>query len=379
MSVVMDFLAELNFDELIDLTRTKKFKILVFIFWVSLALFVYGNDKLVMLLEGRPLQLGYSSIFMVRWVTWIFLTPLVIRFSVRQSITSPSADKIIKHFIFFISISVTSLVIEVAFLLASSYLLFDIAETQQRISSYILLSIHIRLLIYCLLVSITSAFRYFSVAKKFELNTAKLQAQLADAKVRALKMQIQPHFLFNAHQSVISLMLEYNTENATRMLVKLSELLRATLEISEENFISLERELSIIRSYLEIQRYRFSDRLNFSLNIPYQLRNAWVPPFILQPLVENAIQHGIARSLLPGKIEVTAELLRERLMITIFNSGPSMETGRTGHGIGLQNITARLRELFGNDFVLELKNRNGEGVEAFMDIPAVNYSKNGTV
>ena len=182
-------------------------------------------------------------------------------------------------------------------------------------------------------------------------------------------MQIQPHFLFNTHQAIAGLMLKNQTEKASEMLSCLSSLLRQTLIIQQEKFIPLKQELTILKEYLNIQQIRFHDRLVVSVSEPPDLLGAMIPPFILQPLIENAIQHGFAPYADSGLLEVKVFQEGERLFITVRDDGGGIKHSRGRKGIGLQNVRARLEEYYGDNYLLTLKNHDVKGAIATLGIP----------
>jgi len=194
----------------------------------------------------------------------------------------------------------------------------------------------------------------------------ELQTSLMNARLHALELQLQPHFLFNTLNTISSLVRTEQNGEAVTMIAGLSELLRYTLDRAGRQQVTLDEESAMLRRYLEIQQGRFPDRLTFSIDVASDVRRAAVPTFILQPLAENAIRHGIARSAGAGVVNVRAFRDHDQVLIEMFNSGtlsPSPDTG-----IGLGNTRERLRQLYGNAQRFELRNENG-GVLASLRIP----------
>jgi len=209
-----------------------------------------------------------------------------------------------------------------------------------------------------------------------EMKAAVLAAQLAEAQLQALKMQLHPHFLFNTLNSV-SALLHQDVEAADRMVARLGAFLRLTLENSGAQLTTLRQELEFLRLYLDIERVRFKDRLRVGIemeNAGPALLNARVPNLIMQPLVENAIRHGVAKQYAPGQINVRALIRDGRLQIEIADNGPGI-AARNGaapafkEGVGLSNTRARLEQLYGDAYLLAFKNDEPRGLIVTLEIP----------
>src|SRR4051795_5110540 len=171
----------------------------------------------------------------------------------------------------------------------------------------------------------------------------QLQTSLTNARLHALELQLQPHFLFNTLNTISSLVRTEQNNEAVGMIAGLSDLLRYTLDHAGRQQVTLDEESAMLRRYLEIQQGRFPDRLTFSIDISPDVRRAAVPTFILQPLAENAIRHGLARSAGAGVVNVRAFRSGDGVRIEMFNSG-SLAPAQDG-GIGLTNTRERLRQL----------------------------------
>jgi two-component system LytT family sensor kinase len=223
----------------------------------------------------------------------------------------------------------------------------------------------INLLTYWVLVGISHALEYYRRYKDRE-------ALLVQAQLQALKMQLQPHFLFNSLNS-ISALIDEDRQAAIRMVARLGEFLRMTLKSSAEQEITLESELEFLRSYLEIEMTRFEDRLTINLDIDPETIRAKVPNLILQPIVENAIQHGISQNENGGHLEIRARRENGCLHLTVADNGPGLigkETVRTSdQGLGLANTKARLQSLYGSGQRLKLSDASGSGLIVTMEIP----------
>jgi two-component system, LytTR family, sensor kinase len=197
---------------------------------------------------------------------------------------------------------------------------------------------------------------------------ASLQARLAEARLAALRAQLQPHFLFNTLNSVSSLMYR-DVEAADVMIARLSDLLRLTLRGDPRREIPLGEEVALLERYLDIERVRFEDRLRVALDIPPPARTALVPPFLLQPIVENAVRHAIAPRPDGGRIDIAAIVEGDRLVIRVTDDGPGLSPGDAEPGVGLANTRARLAELHGKAARLDLEQAAGGGLVVTIAMP----------
>lgn len=225
------------------------------------------------------------------------------------------------------------------------------------------------LIYYWLLVGVGHGLNFYRRYREREANAARLEARLAQAELHLLKSQLHPHFLFNTLQAISTLM-HRNPRAADRMLSRLSELLRVALDYSSTQEVSLEEELAFLEPYLEIERARLGDRLSFELDVKENVLSARVPHMILQPLVENAIRHGVAPRVAPGHIRVFARGRRNRLDLEVSDDGPGVPDGQPMNGgLGLTITRVRLEQLYGGDFLFEPSNAPGGGFRVSITIP----------
>ena len=228
---------------------------------------------------------------------------------------------------------------------------------------------HFNLLIYWVIVAVSFAFDYYGKFRERELRAAELEKNLVQAKLQALQMQLNPHFLFNSLHSISALM-HQNVEAADRMIVRLSDLLRAALENSDAQEVTLRAELKFLQSYLEIEQIRFGSRLTVQTQIPPDVLDARVPNLILQPLLENAIRHGIEPHAKPGIIELRAQRDHGELTLDVSDNGAGVSDANSlNEGVGLSNTRARLRTLYGEAHRFELGNRPEGGLRVRVTIP----------
>lgn len=227
------------------------------------------------------------------------------------------------------------------------------------------------LIMYWLVVFAHLGWDYYRRYREREVQTAELQRELVEARLAALRMQLNPHFLFNTLHAVSALIHE-NPEAADRVVARLSELLRLSLDQSKPQQVPLSEELAFLDRYLEIEQTRFADRLRVDKDIEPSVQQALVPYLILQPLVENAIRHGIEPREDPGHVGIRARRSNGRLELRVADNGAGLQPGASPsprEGIGLSNTRSRLRHLYGEDFRLELAEAAGGGLEARIDIP----------
>ncbi len=204
-----------------------------------------------------------------------------------------------------------------------------------------------------------------------QTETARLSEQLLKAQLNALRRQIEPHFLFNTLNAIAGLVREKRNDTAVTMIAGLSDFLRRVLEDSNRQQVPLGEELEFAQKYLDIQKVRFVERLQCSVNVPGELLLAQVPTLILQPMVENAIKHGIAKRAQGGAIHIAAVRSNGMLKLSVYNDGPSLPASweKEHSGIGISNMRTRLHSLYGDAFDLSLQNQNPGGVEVSISLP----------
>jgi two-component system, LytTR family, sensor kinase len=228
------------------------------------------------------------------------------------------------------------------------------------------------LLIYGIILGIGYAFDYYSKYRERETLAAQLEAQLAQAQLQSLKMQLHPHFLFNTLNGIVGLVRDNDNKAAVNMLVGLSTLLRHALENAGRQEVSLREELDFLELYFDIQQMRFSDRLRVEMKIEPETLEARVPNLILQPLVENAVRHAVAPRISAGLIGVSARRENGSLQLRVYDDGPGLSGGwllEHSKGIGLSNTRARLEQLYGPEHRFIVRNREEGGVEALISLP----------
>ncbi len=207
-------------------------------------------------------------------------------------------------------------------------------------------------------------------AKERALRASRLETKLAEARLSMLKMQLQPHFLFNTLHAITAL-IRSNAPAAEEMLVRLSDLLRITLDQQARQEVPLKDEADFIGQYLAIEQVRFADRLTVEMQLAPETLDALVPNMVLQPLVENALRHGIGRQAAQGHILVAAHREGDVLCLRVQNDGPSLRPRavKAGTGLGLANTRSRLQQLYGDQANFSLQDRSEGGADACVRIP----------
>ena len=224
---------------------------------------------------------------------------------------------------------------------------------------------HLDVLVYVGLFVVGLALTHYRRSQERGRRAAALEAELTKAHLQVLQTQVNPHFLFNA-LNTISGLTEDDPATTRRLLARLSSLLRRSLDTTKGAVIPLSEEVSFVRQYLDIMQIRYEDRLRTTVDVPAALETALVPAFCLQLLVENAIKHGVSQRAQPGRVSITAARTDTTLIVRVEDNGPGFgaPTEAEHCGVGLTNLRSRLRQLYGDDARLTLTNISGDGPEA---------------
>ena len=208
-------------------------------------------------------------------------------------------------------------------------------------------------------------------AAELQVRTSQLEASLSRANLEALRMQLNPHFLFNTLNTVSVLALKGEKQRVSRMLSRLSDLLRLSLE-NDRQTLSLREELEFLERYLEIEQVRFKDRLSVNVDVDPAAYDAEVPSLMLQPIVENAVKYGFSQTIGPGEISIDCRVNGDTVEIDVSDTGPGLPESRAqsgGTGVGLANTRARLEQLYGGNYTLDLVNRPEGGAQVRVRFP----------
>jgi two-component system, LytTR family, sensor kinase len=302
---------------------------------------------------------------------WAALTPLVVTLARRHSLGNHAHARV------FGTLFAASILVAVghgtAFAVLYPTLMgmpFALLRLLRAVPSVLAVFLFANLLTYWGIVGVTWTIQALRLSRERELRASQLEAQLAGARLVRLQTQLHPHFLFNALNSVLPLVFR-DREAAAQTILRLEELLRRSLEADAAQLVPLSRELEFLEMYLEIQKTRFQDRLQVAFDVPADLSSARVPNLILQPLVENAIKHGVSAQPGSGRVEISARKESGMLVLRVRDDGPGLvDPPRPGgSGVGLANTRERLQQLYGDDQRLDLENAPEGGLEVTVGLP----------
>jgi two-component sensor histidine kinase len=318
-----------------------------------------------------PVSLRFAMLYqMAAWYPWVGLTPFVLamgrRFSLERS--SPWVALPV-HLVAGLAIGAAHLALALAGMRAVSpeppERSFSVAYLDWMLPTYLEFTV----LIYFAILGLVYAIEYYRRYVRGTVHASRLEAELAKAQLQTLRTQLQPHFLFNTLHAISSLMDE-DVRAARRMIARLADLLRTTLETGEQQEVSLLRELETLQLYLDIERERFSDRLRIELDVRPDVLEARVPSLLLQPLVENAVRHGIAPLQRGGRITVSAAREAGSLLLTVEDDGAgALSDAAPREGVGLRNTRARLARLYPETHDLTIDRPSAGGFRVQVEIP----------
>ncbi len=346
---------------------------LIFLFWTALATVSTVNR----LIDARDFGFGrvispagpITLAFIEAW-TWAAFTPLIFWLGNRSGAVRSQVVRVLLLVLSGIAVAI------------AVYVLLDFARSQiittprrrgggpplfaplREIGRFRFLN---QLLVYAAVLATGIARDFFLRDRSRQQHQVRLQAQLAEARLDALRMQINPHFLFNTLHAV-SALVERDPGGVRRMIARLSELLRHTIDSRGTDEVPLRDELSFLRRYIEIMEIRFQGRLQVAMNVGDDALEALVPNLVLQPIVENALEHGAARAEGEGRIELSAHRDGDELRLSVRDNGPGLQEGAPP-GVGVANTRARLEQLYGEFATLTLSNADGGGVLAEIVLP----------
>ena len=337
--------------------------------WTIVALFFSTQMYLMYYAENQPIH--YARNFLVQASAaylWALATPLMLWLARRYCI---DRSNWLRRAALHLAISVTLVTTLIALHFVIYMLIIgrggNIAPI--RLASYVYYNLDRWVLVYWFILLLSHAFNYYHSYRKNALKASQLHTQLVQSQLEALKMQVHPHFLFNTLHS-ISALLSRDTEAARKMITRLGDFLRLTLENSGSMEVTLQQEIEFLNGYLEIERIRFQDRLTTDINVDPDVLDVRVPNLILQPIVENAMRHAIGNST-SGRVEITAAPRNGVVRIEVKDNGPGIRTleAPRGRGLGLANTRARLAGLYGDAATFELTNDPAGGLIVTLEIP----------
>lgn len=348
---------------------------LVVLLWAVFA--VLTGSQSVVEMHGQGMHHAWGRLFLMvslSWIVWALATPIVVWLGRKAP---PSQWKSLQTWIVHLGACLLLVSAYAAWMAWLQNLLqpFGPIADQVPFSAlwmvYLISRFHVVLLLYTAILAISYTLDATVRLAREETKAAKQSAELVKAQLDALSRQIEPHFIFNALNTITRLIREKQNDTALKVTVGLGDLLRRAFESSEREMVELSQEIEFLRAYVTIQQLRFVDRLCVRFNVPEQFSRAQVPRLIIQPLVENAIRHGISRSSKRGTVEVTVARLHDSLMVQVRNDGPDLPIGwkEEANGVGLSNVRTRLQMYYGDEGSLKIRNSETGGVEATVSIP----------
>lgn len=353
--------------------------------WIGVALIcgIWIFIGLVFTLQGyftsfrseRPVKLVDSLYLQMTWaILWAFATPLVLLAAAKLPM---ERNNWIRSALLHIPLCLVLSVLVTTLGRVLIWLNFGYRAgrplTFESVTNFVVANFSEGIGIYLLIAVSSYAFSYYRRYRAGQLRTIQLEAQLSQAQLHALKMQLHPHFLFNTLHS-ISALLNKDPQSSRKMITRLGDFLRLTLENSGAQEVTLQKEMEFLTCYLEIERVRFQDRLVTRMDLDEGTLDAMVPNLILQPIVENAIRHAIAPRSTSGLIEIEAKQQGTKLRIQVRDNGPGISEHPTSDsvftkGLGLTNTGTRLKQLYGTAHLLDLSNSPEGGLVVTLEIP----------
>ena len=341
--------------------------------WGAGALFEAAQSVFFMRAIGKEHAWLIFGTEMASWLPWALATPLVIglarRYEIIRGTTLQTAAVHLAAF------AIISLVAEAWFVVLQ--VLFNPWDYPQQPTfadtwrTSLLFQVLTYLIVYALILTVTYVMDARERMARQMTETARLSDELSKSQLAALRQQIEPHFMFNTLHSITGLVRDNKNDAAVSMIVGLSEFLRRALEDSHRSQVTLEEEVEYLQRYLSIQKVRLGERLQITVDIPAELLRAQVPNLLLQPLVENAIKHGIAKRAAGGTVRVAGVCHSGKLCLSVYNDGADYPTDgqATPPGVGIRNLRSRLQILHGSESELQLRHTDTGGVEAVVTLP----------
>lgn len=338
--------------------------------WVLAGIVLGGQSALDATMRGgapTPLSAAFTQT-----LPWIPVTLAVIALTIRFPLTRRRwAAPLLVHAAAVVALSFVANVLVVLGYMLSSGKFGSARDVVSQGALWATLHFHLTVLVYSATLGITQVVSYYRRTRAHELQVAKLEGQLARAHLQTLNAQIRPHFLFNTLHTIGHLWRSGRSDDADAVLDHLGNLFHKVQRSTARFEVPLSEELELVREYLAIEEVRFRDRLTTTVCASDAALHCLVPPLILQPLVENAIRHGISAISSSGVVSVTAEILDGHLRLMVCDDGPGIAavTSQPGSGTGLQNTRERLAQLYGADGQLQIGDGPKGGTIVRVDIP----------
>jgi hypothetical protein len=346
--------------------------------WTVVGVVMGAQASMAAALQGQPTQpLGAAVVDALahQSLPWIPATLVALALAARAPIARTTWRRNV--WIHLLAVPATALlvnIIVVAGVWARQGVFNGFGALLQGAAFWGLVNFHIAALLYVATVAIAQGLRYWRDLRRRELELARLETQLAQSRLQVLSAQIRPHFLFNTLHTIGQLWRAGRSGEADAMLDHLGALFQKVIASTSRTQVALSEELAMVRDYLAIEEVRFGDRMKSRLTVEEAALSCLVPPLLLQPIVENAVKHGIAPSARGGTVQVDARVDGDRLVLRVSDDGegPSRPAGlrdTAGTGTGLSNVRERLAGLYGDRQRLEATTGNGGGMEVRLELP----------
>ena len=354
-----------------DLERRRLQWLLAFLIWTGIGLAFAAQFYVSSAKSGQPVSWPAAIAWSLGdWYVWALLSIPVLRLAKRFPLEG-------EHWVQCLAIHICGSIVTSCIYLflravlgqLQSWLGGHYARFSEVFNPLVVKTLVFNLLIYWVLVSVAHALGYYRRFRERELRASQLERNLTAAKLKTLQMQLNPHFLFNTLHAISALM-HKDVRAADRMIARLSDLLRRALDNSEAQEVPLRDEIDFLQRYLEIEQARFGDRLEVRIEVDPAASNILVPNLLLQPLVENAIKHGIEPNARRGLVEIRAQMEDHQLRMQVRDNGNGLADAYDER-IGLANTRSRLEQLYGDKHTFELRTTTPSGVAVTVVIPAV--------
>jgi two-component system, LytTR family, sensor kinase len=351
------------------------------VLWALVGFVSGAQSSLAAALQGRTEALGPAiTAGLQQSLPWIPATLLAVWMAARLPLTAVTwRRRLLPHLAAVLAAAIVTNALVVATYWAQQGVFRGVGVLARQAVVWGLSRIFVTALLYAATVAVTQAVDYWRALRTRELQLARLETQLERARLQVLNAQIRPHFLFNTLHTIGQLWRSGRSAEADAMLDHLGSLFQKVISSTSRTEVTLGEELAMVRDYLAIEQVRFGDRMTSRLEAGADALSCLVPPLILQPLVENAVKHGVAASMEPAEVSVVAAAVNGRLVVTVSDEGPGMGApiATAGSGTGLSNVRDRLQTLFGDRQTLEALRRLPRGTEVRLQIPAVREGESG--
>jgi LytS/YehU family sensor histidine kinase len=319
---------------------------------------------------GRPIPVARAFFAEApQWYGWALLTPLIVTLGERFPLRRPLRARSVAVHV------AASLVASALIALAASVVNAWVRPSPRTLAasatSWFLGGLPATTVAYFAILGVSYALTSAAELRERERRAAELETQLRDAQLAALRMQLQPHFLFNSLNAIMALVRDRDTDAAIRALSLLGDVLRAAIDAGEGHETTLAEEIEFVSRYLDIERVRFGERLRVEIDVPDVLLGARVPRFVLQPFVENSLKHGVLRDRAGNTITIAASRENGTLRLAVRDDGRGLASDApTSDGVGIRNARTRLERMYGDAARLTVANAiDGAGVAVEIDLP----------